>query len=324
MSSRPIVLVTDHVVRSEAISILEESAEVKIISGGSAESTVINAVREVDAILARRVNISKKVIEAAPKLKIIARHGVGVEQVDIYEATRRGIYVTFTPTANSESVSEFTMALLLTFYREIIKGYQNVQKGGWYQAKLINNEIYQKKIGIIGLGNVGLRVAKKAKAFEMEILGYDPYISQETAKNFGIKLVSINNLLSESDVISLHVRHTKETEKMIGKKELGLMKKNAVLLNTSRGKVIDEEALINALENADIAGACLDTFWAEPLPLDSKLRTFDNVILTPHMAGSTKEAFIRMGTEAAKNIVKVLKGEIPINVYNKEIFHKDK
>ena len=323
MSSRPKVLVTDHIVRPEAISILEEVADVKIINGLSSEDIVLDAVKDVDGILARRVNLPKRVIESAPKLKVIARHGVGVDQVDIDEATKRGIYVTFTPTANSESVSEFTIALLLTFYRNILKGYLNLQEGGWDQAKLMNNEIYHKKIGLIGLGNIGLRVVKKAKAFEMEILGYDPYVSHKTAKDYDIKLVPFDKLLSESDVISLHVRFTKETEKMIGKKELGLMKKNAVLLNTSRGKVIDEEALINTLENNNIAGACLDTFWAEPLPNDSKLRTIDNVILTPHIAGSTEEAFIRMGTEAAQNIVRVLKGEMPINVYNKELLKED-
>jgi len=318
---RPIVLITNQVVHHKAVDLLKEIADVKIIQASSPEDIVIEEVREVDAILARTVKITKKVIQAAPRLKIISRHGVGVDGIDVEEATKKGIFVTITPEANAEAVSEYTIALMLAFSRKILKGFATIKERRWDRNQLIQNELSQKVLGIIGLGNIGIRVARKAKAFNMRILGFDPYISPEKVKDLELDLIDFDSILKESDIISLHVPATSQTKGMIGKRELDLMKNTALLVNTARGDVIDETALFNVLQNQRIAGACLDTFCQEPLSLDNKLPLLDNVILTPHIAAQTEETLKRVGIEAANNIIRALSGEIPSGIYNKKILN---
>lgn len=318
------VLITNPIVCHEAVEMLHNFAEVQIIKGLSPEEIVIEAARDVDAILARTVKITKNVIVEAKNLKIISRHGVGVDGIDVKEATRRGIFVTNTPEANAEAVSEFTLTLMLVFYKKILDGFNMVRHGDWERDKLIQRELFHKKLGIIGLGNIGSRIAKKAQAFEMETLGFDPYIPSKRGKEINVKLVEFDELLKQSDIVSLNLPLTPETKNLIGLKELILMKKTALLVNTSRGGIVNEEDLVKALKSKEIAGACLDTFCEEPLSKTSELLLLENVIFTPHVAAQTEEALVRVGVEAADNIIRVLKGKIPNGIYNKKVLENNK
>lgn len=316
---KPKVLITSQFISKEAIQMLEKFANIEIIQAKSPEEVVIKAARNVDAILARTVKITKNVIESAKNLKIISRHGVGVDGIDVEEASKRGIFVTITPDANAEAVSEFAIALMLTFSRRILDCFENIKSGGWDRGKLIQSELFGKNLGIVGLGNIGSRVAKKAKAFGMKILGFDPCISPEYEEKIGAKLVSFDELLSKSDYISVHIPAMPQTRSMFGKSEFSLMKKTAIFINTSRGEVVNEKEMIVALRNKEIAGACLDVFKEEPLYRENELLSLENVILTPHVAAQSKEAIERVGKEAAQNIIKVLRGELPKGIYNKEV-----
>jgi D-3-phosphoglycerate dehydrogenase len=318
LGNRPRVLVTDQMIRREAIAILEKAAEVRVIQQHSPEAVIVEAVRDVEGILARSNNITANVLAAAPSLKIVARHGVGVDSVDLAEATRRGVLVTTTPEANVVTVAEYVFALLLGYSRKIGEAHRIVKDGRWERPKLVGIELYQKTMGVIGLGNIGSRVAQRAKGFGMDVIGHDPFLSAERAKELGVTLTSLDDLLRRSDIVTLHVRATPETRDLIGERELQAMKPSAILVNTSRGEVVDERALITALQEKRITGACLDTFQQEPLEAPSPLRELDNVLLSPHVGGQSAEAMVRMGTEAAGYIVKVLEGEIPGGIYNRE------
>ncbi len=313
------VLITSPIICQDAIDMLEKIADVKIIDANSSEEIVINSSKDVDAILARTVKITKKVIDSAKNLKIISRHGVGVDGVDIESATKKGIYVTITPEANAEAVSEFAIALMMTFNRKIIDCFETVKSGSWERGRLIQSELFNKKLGIVGLGNIGSRVAKKAKAFDMQIYGYDPYISPERAAKIGVQLLKFEELLTESDIVTVHIPANPDTKYLFDKVQFDLMKKSALFVNTSRGDIVNEKALINALKNKGIAGACLDVFSSEPIKGDNELLFLDNVILSPHVAAQSKEALERVGKEAAQNIIKMLNGDIPKGVYNKEL-----
>jgi D-3-phosphoglycerate dehydrogenase len=316
---KPTVLVTDQMIRKEAIAVLEKDCDVRVIQQYSPEAVVVGAVRDVEAILARNAKITKNVLAAAPRLKIVARHGVGVDSVDLAEATRCGILVTITPEANAVTVSEYVFALLLAFARKIMEGHASVMAGRWDKPRLVGCELYQKTMGIIGLGNIGSRVAQRARGFGMDVVGHDPYLTPARAAALHVRLATLDALLAEADIVTLHVRATPETRALIGERQLERMKPGAILVNTSRGEVVNEGALINALQQKRIAGACLDTFREEPLQAGSPLRDLDNVILTPHVAGQSVEAMTRMGVEAAGYIVQALKGEIPGGIYNREV-----
>ncbi|MFZ7122055.1 MAG: hydroxyacid dehydrogenase [Eubacteriaceae bacterium] len=313
------VLITNPIICQKAIDLLIKIADIKIIEPTSSEETVINAVKDVDAILLRTIKITKKIIKSANNLKIISRHGVGIDSIDVEEATQRGIIVTNTPQANAEAVSEYTFALILAFFRKIPNGFSMIQKHLWDRKKLIQRELYHKTIGIIGLGNIGSRVAQKAKAFEMEILGFDPFISSKNAIKMNVELVNFTEILKRSNIITLHTPLTYQTKHLINKKELDLMKKDVLLVNTARGGLINEIALVKHLKNNKRSGACLDSFEEEPLSNKSELPSLDNVILTPHVAAQSKESMDRVGLEAAKNIVAVLEGKIPESICNKKV-----
>jgi D-3-phosphoglycerate dehydrogenase len=305
-------------IHRKAIAVLEQVAEVRVVPQHSAEPVLAEAARDVEGILARSSNITAKVLAASPSLKIVARHGVGVDSVDLAEATRRGVLVTTTPEANAVTVAEYVFALLLGYSRKVIAANATVREGRWDRSRLVGVELYQKTMGIIGLGNIGSRVAQRAKGFGMEVVGHDPYLSAERARELGVSLTTLEDLLARADIVTLHVRATGETRAMIGEREFRAMKPSTIFVNTSRGEVVDERALIQALRERRIAGACLDTFRQEPLEVPSPLRELDNVLLSPHVGGQSEEAMIRMGTEAAGYIVAVLRGEIPGAVYNTE------
>ena len=320
------VLVVDPI-HEEGIKLLKKEVEV-IIEKESSLETLLEQVRSVDGIIVRGTNISKEIIKNANKLKVIGSHGSGVDSIDISFATEKGVIVVNTPDAPTESVTEHVIGFMLVLAKNILLANRALREGK-FKSKYdyIGKELANKNLGIIGLGRIGLSVAKKCiDGFNMKVLGYDIYIprgKRGKIEEMGINIVNnLDILLKESDFVSLNVPLTKETKNMIGDKELRLMKPTAYLINTARGGVIDEKALIKALKKKEIAGAALDVFTIEPPQLDNPLIKMENVCATPHIAIATEEALIRTAVTSAEEVLKVLRGEKPHYIVNPEVLKK--
>jgi D-3-phosphoglycerate dehydrogenase len=266
-----------------------------------------------EAVIVRTFKMTKEVIDQMPNLKIIAKHGVGVDNIDLDYAKSKGIRVTNTPQANMNSVSELVIGLALNCARKISLSQKVVEKGISKNSpvELAGFELQDKTIGLIGLGRIGSLVGQKLKAaFNMNVLVYDPYTSESRCREEGFtKYENLEDLLTESDIVNISVPLTKDTENLISARELSLMKKNAILINTARGKIINEQDLYHALQNGEIFGAALDVFAEEPISKDHPLLTCDNFIGNPHNGANTVDALIRMGTQAVDEIVRVLENE---------------
>lgn len=273
------------------------------------EDRLLELVRDADAIIVRsKPKVTRKVIEAAPKLKVIGRAGVGLDNIDLEAAKERGIKVVNSPGASSRSVAELAVGLMFAVARKIAFADRKMREGVWAKKQCMGIELEGKTIGVIGFGRIGYEVAKIANALGMKVLLYDPKPNEERAKEVGGKFVSLEELLRESDVVTLHVPLVDATYHLINEERLKLMKPTAILINAARGAVVDTEALVKALKEGWIAGAGLDVFEEEPLPADHPLTKLDNVVLTPHIGASTEEAQMRAGVQVAEQIVEILKG----------------
>jgi D-3-phosphoglycerate dehydrogenase len=273
---------------------------------------------DVDAVLSRSGTFSRAVIEAAPRLKIISRHGVGCDNIDVEACNEHGVIISTSGDANSEAVSEHTMALLLSVARMLPFADRSIRAGIWDRS-VRSVELQGKTLGLVGVGRIGSRVAHQAQGFDMRVLAYDPYATPEMARTANAELTDLESVLRQADFVSLHAPLTPETRHLIGAAELALMKPDAILVNTSRGGLVDEAALCEALAEKRIAGAGLDVFEQEPLEPDNPLRGLDNVVLAPHLGGTTEEALVRLSVRAAQNILAVLRGERPTAVHNPEV-----
>lgn len=313
------ILIADSSIRPEGIAMVQAVAELTFLPPHAPERDLLEGAREADAILARSARLSRAVIEGTRRLKIVSRHGVGVDSVDVAACSERGILVTITGDANSEAVSEYAFGLLFAAARKIAAAHADFTAGQWRREKFPGVELFGKTLGIIGLGRIGSRVAKHAKGFDMTVLAYDPYADAERARSLQVSLVDLKSLLSRADFITIHTPLTAETTRLIGPAEFAQMKPSAIVINVSRGALIDEDALYRTLKNKRIAGAALDAFEKEPLPLDHPLRGLENLVMSPHIAGQTEEALVRMSVGAAQNILRVLRGEVPDNVVNPEV-----
>ncbi|EMT37916.1 D-3-phosphoglycerate dehydrogenase [Thermoanaerobacter thermohydrosulfuricus] len=278
------------------------------------ESELINIIKDIDGIIVGLDKITSNVLKNAKKLKVITKYGVGMDNIDIEEAEKLGIKITFTPGANKESVADLAFSLMLCLSRNVIKLDNIVRSNKW--EKIVGYEVYGKTLGIVGTGSIGKGVAKRATGFDMKILAYDKYPDYDFADKIGMKYVDKKTLLEESDFITLHIPLSDETYHFIDEEEFNIMKNTAYIINTSRGGIINENALYNALKDKKIAGAALDAFEEEP-PLNSKLFELDNVILSPHCGASTKEATDRMGIMAVEGLISVLEGMEPKYLYKK-------
>lgn len=250
--------------------------------------------------------VTEKIIEAAQGLKVIAKHGVGVDNIDLAAARRYGVIVTNAPGTNHQAVADLTFGLLLAAARSIPLVDKKVRENEWY--KVVGCEVWEKTIGIIGTGRIGLAVAKRAQGFNMTVLAYDPFPNQEASRELNIKYVSLTDLVQNADFVSLHAPLTAENYHLINEERLKLMKKEAILINTARGELVDEAALYRALTEKWIRAAALDVYSQEP-PVNNMLLKLDNVVATSHIGAYTSEANLRMGMVAARNIVQVLNGE---------------
>ncbi|MCS7114124.1 MAG: phosphoglycerate dehydrogenase [Nitrososphaerota archaeon] len=308
----------------EALKLINSVAEVERNPYGRAmtEEELLKAVKDADGLIVGNDKINKKVIEHAEKLKIIARHGVGVDNVDLKAATDNNIIVTYTPNVNADAVADFTMGLIFSLARNIPQAYVSLRQGKWEATKFMGVDVHGKTLGIIGLGEIGYRVAKRARGFDMKILYWSRNRKGSIEKELSVQYVDLQTLLRESDFVTIHLALTDETRGMIGKKELDLMKKTAYLINTARGPIVDEKALYEALKEGKIAGAAVDVYEKEPPDADNPLLRLDNVIATPHVAAYSRETMQRMDMMNAEDILRFFKGEQPQNVANPEVLKK--
>jgi len=305
--------------RQRGMDMVREVATVKILRdqypppSPITEDELLKEIADADAIVnVRSIPMNRRIIEASKNLKIIARHGLGYETVDVEAASERNIVVTRATTQGPYPVAEFTIGLLLALSKKYIPAHASVKSGKWESLKFGGSEVRGKTLGIIGLGAIGSTVARIATlGLQMKVIAYDPYVSEEKAREVGAKLVEFHNLLMESDYISVHAAVTKESKGILGKKEFDLMKKGVFVINCARGEILDERALYEALSSGKVAGTALDVLAEEPPPQDNPLLGLENVILTPHAAGVTDESLERMSISIAENIVNIAQGRLP-------------
>ena len=304
---KPKILVADNIAE-EGVAALRPEADVEIkLKLKPAE--LIDIIGGYDALVVRsETKVTAQVIEAGKKLQVIGRAGIGVDNIDVDAATRRGIVVVNAPAGNSISTAEHTVALLLSLARHIPQACTRLRAGEWKREGFTGTEVRNKTLGIIGLGRVGSEVARMAKGLEMKLIVYDPFISAEKASHMGVGLVSLEELLKRSDFITVHVPLNSATKGLIGKKELASVKPTVRFINAARGGVIDEEALYHAIEEGKVAGAAIDVFTKEPAQDNILLRS-DKVVVTPHLAASTAEAQTSVAVDVAEQVLTVLKGQ---------------
>jgi D-3-phosphoglycerate dehydrogenase len=288
----------------EGLRMLREHAQVEE-AYDLEEEEILKKIPAYDAVIVRsKPRITKKVMDAATNLKVIGRAGVGLDNVDVEYAKSQNITVVNTPEASTESVAEHVFALLLSKVRDVPRAHQALREGKWIKKELMGRELYGKTLGIIGFGRIGSRLGEIAQGFKVRVLTYDAIDISQRAREIGAEVVPLETLLRESDFITLHVPLLPSTRGMISEKEINTMKKGAILINTSRGGVIDEKALYAALTAGKVQAA-LDVFEQEP-PTESPLLTAPNIVLTPHIAGSTEEAQEKAGIEIARKVIDAL------------------
>ncbi|RLD97352.1 MAG: phosphoglycerate dehydrogenase [Aquificota bacterium] len=305
------VLVTDKLA-DEAIKMLKDNNfEVKYEELD--HDSLLNEIAGYDALIVRsRTKVTADIVEkgASGNLKVIGRAGIGVDNIDVKKATELGIKVVNAPTGSTISVAELAVAHMLALARSIPKADSSMKRGEWIKKQLKGVELYGKTLGLIGSGRIAQHVARIARGLGMNILVYSPHCTDEKAQKMGAKRATLEEVLKESDFVSLHIPKTEETYHLIDEEKLSLMKPTAYLINCARGGVVDEDALYRFLKEGKIAGAAIDVFEEEP-PKGSKLLELENVILSPHIGASTREAQIRAGTICVEQVMKVLRGEEP-------------
>lgn len=319
------VLVT-RILPGRALEILEKECdhlEVNREERPMTKEEIMKGIKEMDGILCLLTDrIDSEVMDSAPKLKIIANYAVGYDNIDVKAATERGIMVTNTPGVLTETTADLTWALIMAIARRIVEADRFTREGkfkGWSPTLFLGQDVYGKTIGIIGLGRIGFAVARRALGFDMRILYYDlSRVDERLEKAVKAQFVPLDELLSQSDYITIHVPLTQETRHLIGEREFGLMKPTAYLINAARGPIVDEAALYKALKERRIAGAALDVYEREP-EIYPGLTELDNVVLVPHIGSASVETRSKMAEMAVNNLLAGLKGQVPPNLVNPEV-----
>ena len=310
----PVVLIADKLAQS-TVAALGDQVEVRWVDGPDREK-LLAAVAEADALLVRSATtVDAEVLAAAPKLKIVARAGVGLDNVDVDAATERGVLVVNAPTSNIHSAAEHALALLLGAAREIPAADASLRERTWKRSSFSGTEIFGKTVGVVGLGRIGQLVAQRLAAFGAHLIAYDPYVSPARAAQLGIELLSLDELLSRADFISVHLPKTPETAGLIDKEALAKTKPGVIIVNAARGGLVDEAALAEAVRSGHVRGAGLDVFAKEPCT-DSPLFELPQVVVTPHLGASTAEAQDRAGTDVAASVKLALAGEFVPDAVN--------
>ena len=310
----PKVLITDNVA-AEGVDLLKKSVPVDIKRGLSPDE-LIAAIGEYDALVVRsETKVTEPVIAAGDNLKVVARAGIGVDNIDLDAATRAGIAVVNAPIGNTVAAAEHTMALMLALARNVPQAYASMKEGLWQRSAFMGIEVRNKTLGIIGLGRVGSEVARRAAGFGMRLVAYDPFVAPDFASRLGVTVMSLDELLPQADFVTLHTPLTAGTAKLISGPQLAKMKPGARLINVARGELVDEDALLEALENEHLGGAALDVFTDEP-PGDLPLLKHPRLLATPHLGASTEEAQREVAIEAAEQVLAVLEGQPARNTVN--------
>lgn len=310
------VLISDNLSK-EGQAVLQNDPEIELDAREkvSAEE-LLEIIPEYDALIIRSASkVTEAVLEAGKKLKVIGRAGVGIDNIDIPAATRRGVIVMNTPDANTISTAEHTFSMMMAVSRNIPQADASMKAGKWERKNFMGTEVYGKTLGVIGLGRIGTELAKRAQAFRMNVIAYDPFLTEEKAEKLNVKLASVDEILSNADYISVHTPKNKDTEGMINKDAFAKMKPTCRVINCARGGIINQDDLKEALREGKIAGAALDVYNEEP-PEDKDLANVPNLIMTPHLGASTEEAQINVGIIMAEQVMDALKGGLIRNAVN--------
>jgi glyoxylate reductase len=321
---KPKVYVT-RLIPEEALKKLAQTCDYHIWKGELPvpRDVLLKEVPEIDALLSLLTDkIDAPIMDTAPKLRVISNMAVGFDNIDVREATKRKIVVCNTPGVLTETTADFAFALLLAAARRVAEGERNVKEGKWKTwgpMTLLGHDVHHATLGIIGLGRIGAEVAKRAKGFDMRIIYYDTVRRPDLEKTLGIEFRELKRLLSESDFITVHTPLLPETHHLIGEEQFNIMKKNAILVNTARGPIVDPKALYNALRNHQIAYAALDVTEPEPIPLSDPLLTLQNILIVPHIASASVATRTKMAMMAVDNLLAALKRERPQYIVNPEV-----
>lgn len=325
MTEKPRILVTRYVPYLDTTK-YEDFLDIEFSDGELplSDQRLLTKMKTMDGLLCfSKDSVSREVLESAPSLKVISNQSTDYPNIDLNEATKRGVYVTYLAGETvANAVAELTMGMIVAVTRRVVEAHNMITQKEWKHKspnQFLSRELKNKVLGIIGLGEIGKLVAKFARSFDMRLLYYSRTRKPNLERELGIDYVDLETLMKESDIVTLHVRLSDETYHMIGEREMEFMKKTAYLINTSRGKVVDEEALYSALNKNKIAGAALDVFEKEPLDMNSPLVKSKNVLLLPHMGGATEEARRMEIDYAMNNIIVTLRGEIPEKLANPEV-----
>jgi D-3-phosphoglycerate dehydrogenase len=312
--TKPVVLIAEEL-SPATVEALGPDFEIRHCNGAD-RGELLPAVADVDAILVRSATkVDAEVLSAARRLKVVARAGVGLDNVDVKQATASGVMVVNAPTSNIISAAELAVGLLLAAARHIAPASAALKAGEWKRSKYTGIELYEKTLGIVGLGRIGVLVAQRLSAFGMKVIAYDPYVQAGRAAQIGVRLLSLDDLMAEADFISVHLPKTPETVGLIGEEQLARCKPTAIVVNAARGGIVDEHALQVAIKEGRLGGAGLDVFAAEPCT-DSPLFEFDNVVATPHLGASTTEAQEKAGIAVARSVRLALSGELVPDAVN--------
>lgn len=311
------VLITDHIAQ-EGLDILNSDKDIEYeVKSGIKNDELKEIIGNYDAIITRSgTTITKELLENPGRLKIIGRAGVGLDNVDIEAASKKGIIVMNAPTGNTLAATELTMGMILAAARKIPMANSSLKKGEWDRKKFMGIQLYNKTLGIVGLGRIGSNVAVRAKSFGMKIVAYDPYIKKSKAESLGVKLYdSLLEVLKESDIVTFHTPLTNETHNMVTEKEISMMKDGAIIVNCARGGIVNEEDLFNAVKSGKLFAAAIDVFEVEP-PTGNKLLTLDNIFVTPHIGANTNEGQKGVAVIIAEQVINALHGRSYINAVN--------
>jgi D-3-phosphoglycerate dehydrogenase len=303
------VLVLDGV-EEEGLASLRAQPDIEVdVRNKLTEDELVSIIADYDGMIVRSATkVTPRILEAASKLKIVGRAGVGVDNIDVAAATDKGVFVVNAPDGNTIAAAEHTIAMMMSMARNIPQACQTLRSGKWDRKAFMGVELRDKVLGVIGLGRIGSAVAKRAQGLEMKVLAYDPYLTEEKAQMLGAQLLPLDEIFKTADFITCHIPLTKESRNILGERAFSLMKPGVRIINCARGGVVDEQALYNAMKAGKVAGAALDVFDKEP-KTDSPLFEFNNFIATPHLGASTAEAQLSVACDVAEEIVAALHGE---------------
>lgn len=307
------------------LDILKKEADVKVWDGElpPPREVLLKEVEDIDGLVALLTDkIDGELMDKAKRLKVVSNYAVGFDNIDVPEATKRGILVTNTPGVLTDTTADFAFTLLMAAARRVVEADRHTREGKWktwVPTGFLGQDIHHATLGLIGLGRIGYEMARRGSGFSMKLLYYDVVRNEKAEKELGIQYVSLPELLKQADFVSIHVPLTKETHHLIGRDQLKLMKKTAILINTARGPIVDLEALYEALRDGTITGAGLDVTEPEPIPADHPILKLNNLTIAPHIASASVATRTKMATMAAENCVAALKGETPPNLVNPEV-----